>query len=137
MLLILNLIIFTQENFIVSQNFEAGDFLIFQLESGYGLLRILAINTDENGENIWHLSGYNELFPDYEYAEVALNNIENLTINLSHVALTNRAFERTPASRIGNFILNETELEAYNIWEKSESRLIEDRSALQLMGFVR
>ena len=121
----------------MSQNFEAGDFLIFQLESGYGLLRILAINIDENGEKIWHLSGYNELFPDYEYAEVALNTPENLTINLSHVALTNRAFERTPASRIGNFILKETELEAYTIWKNSESRLIEDRSALQLMGFVR
>ncbi len=131
------MIIFREEIFIVSQNFEAGDFLIFQLESGYGLLRILAIDIVENGEKIWHLSGYNELFPDYENAEIALNNIENLTINLSHMALTNRAFERTPASRIGNFILNESELEACNIWKKTETRLIEDRSALQLMGFIR
>ncbi len=42
----------------MSQNFQAGDFLIFQIESAYGLLRILAI--EENaGESIWHLAAYN------------------------------------------------------------------------------
>ena len=49
----------------MSQNFQAGDYLIFQIESGYGLLRILAIY-ERDDERIWHLAAYNELFFDIE-----------------------------------------------------------------------
>jgi len=44
-----------------------GDDLIFQLESGFGLLRVLAVE-----EGVWHLLAYDEFFPDVESAEAAL-----------------------------------------------------------------
>ena len=58
----------------MSQNFQAGDFLIYQIESGYGLLRILAIE-ESRDDKIWHLSAYNEMFLDIEMADAALENI--------------------------------------------------------------
>ena len=57
----------------MSQTFHAGDFLIFQLESGFALLRILAIVTGSGGAT-WHLAAYRDLFPDIEAAEMALEN---------------------------------------------------------------
>ncbi len=57
----------------MSQNFQAGDFLIFQIESAYGLLRILAIQ-ETAGESIWHLAAYNEMVLDIDTADTALEN---------------------------------------------------------------
>ena len=51
--------------------FAPGDDLIFQLESAFGLLRVLAID-GEGGETVWHLLAYDEFFPDVESAERAL-----------------------------------------------------------------
>ena len=109
-------------------SFEAGDFLIFQIESGFGLLRVLDITNTEDGENIWHLTAYNELFPDVEFAEMAIEN--GLTVNLPHVALTNRAFESTQVAKIENRTLNADELKAYNSWNGE----ISDRSIRLIMG---
>jgi hypothetical protein len=117
--------------------FQVGDDLLFQQESGFGLLRILAIDLDENGEITWHLLAYNEMFPDVEFAELALANPHTLTINLPHIAITNRAFERTPASKLGNRSVTSEELFAVNTWKTLANQIIEDRSAMQLMGFVR
>src|ERR1041385_7235095 len=80
--------------------FVPGDDLIFQLESGFGLLRVLAIE-GEGPETVWHLLAYDEFFPDVESAELRLAQRDPLPIRQPHMALTNRAFERTPTARLG------------------------------------
>lgn len=109
-------------------SFQAGDYLIFQIESGYGLLRVLDVTETETGEKVWHLAAYNELFPDVEFADAAIPN--GLTVNIPHVALTNRAFESTQVSRMDNQPLNADELAAYRNW-KGE---ISDRSIRLIIG---
>jgi hypothetical protein len=113
--------------------FAPGDDLIFQLESGLGLLRILAIE-GEGADTVWHLLAYEEFFPSVEAAEAALCRPGALQILKPHMALTDRAFERTPAARLGNRPLTEEELAAYHEWEKSDTRKVSDRSALLLLG---
>lgn len=117
----------------MSQNFQTGDFLIFQIESGYGLLRILAIDEIE-GENVWHLSAYNELFFDIESADAALLNPQTLTVSTPHVALTTRAFEATQTARMTNVPLNENELKPLENWRTDETREISDRSIRLMLG---
>ncbi|HEV7683084.1 MAG TPA: hypothetical protein VGO68_13225 [Pyrinomonadaceae bacterium] len=113
--------------------FAPGDDLIFQLESGLGLLRILAI-AGEGAETVWHLLAYDEFFPSTEAAEAALAQPGSLSVRNPHMALTDRAFERTPAARLGNRPLTEAELVGYREWEKSAERKVSDRSALLLLG---
>jgi len=113
--------------------FAPGDDLVFQVESGLGLLRLLAID-GEGPESVWHLLAYEEFFPSVEEAEQALKDPESLHIRKAHMALTDRAFERTPAARLGNRALNEQELEPLNEWRASESKSISDRSALLQLG---
>ena len=62
----------------MDQQFAAGDDLIFQLESGYGLLRVLAIEPERQ---VWHLMAYEDLFPDVETAEQALHTNRVLRLN--------------------------------------------------------
>jgi len=109
-----------------------GDDLIFQLESGFGLLRVLAVQ-GEGKERIWHLLAYEDLFPDVDSAEEALTEPSSLTVRNPHMALTDRAFERTPAARLGNRDLTEGELAAFRDWLNSEKK-VSDRSALLLLG---
>lgn len=116
----------------MAQPFAQGDDLIFQLESGYGLLRVLAVE-GEGVETIWHLLAYDEFFPDVDSAEQALKQSEPLPIRNSHFALTNRAFERTPAARLGNRAVTDDELLAYKKWLNSD-RPVFDRSALLMLG---
>ena len=116
----------------MSEAFAPGDDLVFQLESGFGLLRIIAI--DGSGrETVWHLLAYEEFFPSVEAAEAALAG-ESLKIRNPHLALTDRAFERTPAAKLGNRPLTETELAPYREWLKAEERVVSDRSALLMLG---
>ncbi len=117
----------------MSQNFQAGDFLIFQIESAYGLLRILAIEENEN-EMVWHLSAYNEMFLDIDTADAALENSRNLTISRPHLALTNRAFESTQVARMKNELLTEDELKPYLEWKENPSRAVSDRSVRLMLG---
>jgi hypothetical protein len=117
----------------MAEAFAPGDDLIFQLESGLGLLRILAV-TGEGPETVWHLLAYDEFFPSVEAAETALARPGSLNIRNAHMALTNRAFERTPAARLGNRPLTADELAVYRQWEQSETRKVSDRSALLLLG---
>ena len=112
--------------------FVPGDDLIFQLESAFGLLRVLAVE-GEGAETIWHLLAYDEFFPDVESAERALAGSAPLPIRQPHLALTNRAFERTPTARLGNRPVTNDELVAYNTWLNSE-RAVSDRSALLMLG---
>ena len=113
--------------------FAPGDDLLFQLESGLGLLRILAIE-GEGSDTVWHLMAYDEFFPDAESAEAALTHGQPLPVRNAHMALTDRAFERTPAARLGNRALTGDELSAYRSWQDSAERKVFDRSALLLLG---
>ena len=117
----------------MSQKFQAGDFLIFQLESGYGLLRILAIE-EAPGDTIWHLAAYNELFLDVEYADVALENPQSLTISLPHVALTDRAFLSTQTARMKNVPLTPDELNGFTVWKENPKAPVSDRSVRLMLG---
>ncbi|MBC8028915.1 MAG: hypothetical protein H7Z16_02295 [Pyrinomonadaceae bacterium] len=117
----------------MAQTFAPGDDLIFQLESGLGLLRVLAIEAD-GAQTVWHLMAYDEFFPDTESAERALEQPEALHIRTPHMALTDRAFERTPAARLGNRPVTDEELAAYREWQQSETQRVSDRSALLLLG---
>lgn len=115
----------------MSESFAPGDDLIFQLESGYGLLRVLAFD-GEGANRVWHLMAYDEFFPDVDAAEAALAT-KTLTVRKAHMALTERAFERTPAARIGNRPIIADELVAYSDWKKSGGE-VSDRSALLMLG---
>jgi len=117
----------------MSQNFQAGDFLIFQIESGYGLLRLLGID-ETTSETIWHLKAYNEMFLDIEFADAALKNLNNLTVSIPHVALTNRAFESTQTARMGNQPLDKDDLQPFEAWKNTENREIFDRSIRLMLG---
>jgi len=116
----------------MTEQFTPGDDLIFQLESGYGLLRVIAIDERE-GKKVWHLSAYEELFGDVESAERALASPEALHVRKKHMALTERAFERTPAARIGNRPVTDSELASHEDWSLSGGH-ISDRSALLMLG---
>lgn len=113
--------------------FNPGDDLIFQLESGYGLLRVLAVE-DEGIKSVWHLMAYEEFFPDVESAEKALAQSDSLTVRRAHMALTDRAFERTPAAVLGNRPVTDSELAAYREWLESDEKAVSDRSALLMLG---
>jgi len=56
-----------------------------------------------------------------------------LPVMKPHLALTNRAFERTPAARLGNRPVNDDELIEYRKWLDSD-RAVSDRSALLMLG---
>ena len=112
--------------------FAPGDDLIFQLESAFGLLRVLAVE-GEGAETVWHLLAYDEFFPDVESAERRLSVGAPLPVRQPHMALTNRAFERTPTARLGNRPVTDDELVAYNTWLNSD-RQVSDRSALLMLG---
>jgi len=116
----------------MSEQFAAGDDLIFQLESGYGLLRVIAIE-QRDAKTIWHLSAYEELFGDVESAERALAAPDSLHIRKKHMALTERAFERTPAARIGHRPVTDKEREMYEDWSRRGGE-VSDRSALLMLG---
>ncbi len=116
----------------MGQTFTAGDDLIFQLESGFGLLRVVAVDQRDSG-TIWHLLAYEEFFPDVESAEQALAESSALRIRNPHMALTERAFERTPAARLGNRPVTDVERVAYLQWTESGGE-VSDRSALLMLG---
>ncbi len=116
----------------MTQQFAAGDDLIFQLESGYGLLRVLAVE-GEGAQTVWHLLAYDEFFPTVEAAEDALRKAGSLQVMKAHMALTDRAFERTPAARLGNRAVSDEELAPYREWLNSKGA-VSDRSALLMLG---
>ena len=117
----------------MSQNFQAGDFLIFQIESAYGLLRILAIE-DEVGGKVFHLASYDEMFLDIDSADAALANYQDLTVGKPHMALTTRAFESTQTARMGNAPLTDAELKAFEDWKQNAERKVSDLSVRLLLG---
>lgn len=116
----------------MTEDFAPGDDLVFQLESGFGLLRVLAVEECE-GKRVWHLMAYEELFPDVQSAEHALSQPNNLHIRKTHMALTDRAFERTPAARLHHRSVTDAERAPYLAWKESDGK-VSDRSALLMLG---
>jgi hypothetical protein len=110
-------------------SFQPGDFLIFQLESGYALLRVLGVE-ERDGDSVWHIAAYRDLFLDPEMADAAIQDHANLTVELPHVALTNRAFESTQVAKMGSVPLGPEELRSYEEWTGDVS----DRSIRLLLG---
>ncbi len=113
----------------MSQNFQPGDFLVFQLEAGFALLRVLAVD-----ESAWHIAAYSDLFADVESAEAATNEPANLTTSAQHLAVTQRAFESTQVAKIANRELLDHELTELNKWREDPTRVISDRSVRLLLG---
>lgn len=117
----------------MSQNFKPGDYLIFQIEAAFGLLRLLDVEKNEN-ETIWHLAAYEDMFLDVEMADLALQNPQNLKKSLQHAALTNRAFEATQTSRMQNEPLSKNDLKPLQEWRNDPEREISDRTVRLLLG---
>jgi hypothetical protein len=114
-------------------NFQPGDFLIFQLESGYALLRVLAVEGFD-GDPTWHLAAYKDFYLDPEMADAALENPSGLSIERSHIAITNHAFESTQVAKMRNVPLADSELEGYNAWKNGGEKEVHDRSIRLLLG---
>ena len=115
---------------VMIHDFQPGDFLIFQIESGYALLRVLEVDkTDE----IWHLAAYKDFFLDLEMAEAALDNASSLTLDRAHMALTNHAFESTQVARLANAPLTEEERVPVEMWRR-EGGDVADRSVRLVLG---
>ncbi len=114
--------------------FEKGDFLIFQIESGYGLLRVLDVQKDGDGEVIWHILAYDDLFLDVEFADMALVNDSQLKVSIAHAALTNRAFLSTQVSKLDNKPIKDNDLQAYTSWQQNPNREVSDRSIRLMLG---
>ena len=118
---------------LMAQNFQPGDFLVFQLEAGFALLRVLAVD-EIDGDKTWHLAAYGDFFLDVETAEAALTDLQGLSINASHLALTNRAFESTQVAKIAHIPLTPTETAILNEWRNDPDHAISDRSIRLLLG---
>lgn len=117
---------------VMSLSFAPGDDLIFQIESGFGLLRVLDVER-RGDESVWHILVYEEFYPDIESAEAALNDGRELEVRRAHLALTDHAFEKTPAARLGNRPVNEDEMSAYREWQQRGGEVF-DRSVLLMLG---
>jgi len=117
----------------MSINFQSGDFLIFQLESGYALLRVLDVDDDES-DTIWHVAAYGDFFPDVEHAEAATSKSDRLKVSDPHIALTTRAFESTQVAKIAHLPLKEDELKQLIDWRNDLEREVSDRSVRLMLG---
>lgn len=117
----------------MSQNFQSGDFLVFQLESGFALLRVLAVDMDD-GEEVWHVAAYRDFYPDVETADAALMDPSALKMSDPHIALTSRAFESTQVAKMANAPLTDAEIRPVSDWRKDEAREVSDRSVRLMLG---
>lgn len=112
--------------------FVAGDNLIFQLESGFGLMRVLAVD-EAQAETIWHLTVFEDFYPDIETAERALEHLDALQVRRAHLALSTYALEKTPAAKLDNQPLRDEEANFRRTWEVSGSP-VANRSVLLMLG---
>lgn len=111
--------------------FQPGDFLVFQIESGFGLLRILGI---DEGAGVWHISVYRDLFQEVDFAELALGSPQSLTVEIPHIAITDRAFESTQVAWLGCLAVNADEAAFIEKWDRNPSREVSDRSIRLTLG---
>ena len=113
-------------------NYLSGDVLVFQVESGFGLLRVLA-SEPRGAETVWHILVYEDFYPDVESAEAALASGDVLSVSRPHMALTEHGFEKTPAARLGNRPVTENELAPYLEWQRRGGEVF-DRSVQLMLG---
>jgi hypothetical protein len=116
----------------MSQDFQPGDFLVFQLEAGYGLMRVLDFE-GTGDEMVWHVAAFDDLFFDIDSAERAIN-AESLSPATPHLALTSRAFESTQVAKISNIPVQEAEIGAVREWQTDTDTGPSDRSIRLHMG---
>jgi hypothetical protein len=102
------------------------------VESGFGLMRVLA-SEGAPGAAVWHVLVYHDFYPDVESAEAALASGRPLAVREPHLALTEHAFEKTPAARLGNRPVAPRELEPLARWREARGG-VQDRSVLLLLG---
>jgi hypothetical protein len=112
--------------------YAPGDDLVFQIESGFGLIRVLAVE-GEGRDAVWHILVYDDFYPDVESAEAALDEGRAPAVREPHIALTEHAFEKTPAARLGHRPVGDDELEALRRWRQGGGA-VHDRSVLLLIG---
>jgi hypothetical protein len=117
----------------MDDRFKEGDFLFYQLEAGFALMRLLGKGTT-NGENIWHVAAFNDLFLDVEQIEQALDASSSLSVDIPHVALTDRAFSATQVAAVGNSPLTEEEQNLLQEWIDDPNRKVSDRSIRLITG---
>jgi hypothetical protein len=113
-------------------SYAPGDDLVFQMESGFGLLRVLG-SEGEGRDAVWHVLVYHEFYVDVESAEAALAGGRPLDVREPHIALTGHAFEKTPAARLTNRPVSDEELEPLERWRR-EGGAVHDRSLLLMLG---
>jgi hypothetical protein len=118
----------------MARDFNAGDVLIYQLESGYGLLKVLAID-EAAEETVWHVAAFEDFFLDAETADLALQTPDAMAYSVPHLALTNRAFESTQTSKMTNFPITPEEQNIVHAWRDAASRQIHDRSIRLMLGY--
>lgn len=117
----------------MAQRFHDGDFLVFQLEAGFALLRVLGVEETVN-DKIWHLAAYDEFFLDVDHAEAVIMDETLPNPSHAHIALTNRAFESTQVAKLVNLPLNNNDKEAYIKWQTDPNREVSDRSVRLMLG---
>lgn len=108
-----------------------GDFLVFQLESGFALMRLLRV---DESDGVFHVAVYGDFFPDVDTAEALIENRASFSVHSAHIALTTRAFESTQVAAIGNVPLVDYELEHLNAWKSGSERDVSDRSVRLMLG---
>lgn len=118
----------------MSQDFQPGDFLVFQLEAGFALIRLLAVDAAVDAK-VWHVAAYGDFFPDVDSAEAATAFPAALTVLNDHMPLTDRAFESTQVARISNVPLTDRELRSLSAWRSGPNGKVSDRSVRLMMGF--
>ena len=117
----------------MSQTFQPGDYLVFQLEAGFALLRVLSVD-DSCDDLIWHVAAYDDYFLDVEMAEAAINSAIPPRSSRLHIALTNRAFESTQVAKISTKPLTEVEIQPLLDWKTNPNSEISDRSVRLMLG---
>lgn len=114
-------------------NIEPGDIFIFQLESGYGIQKVIGV--DSEGEDaVIHLRLYQDLFFSVEVAEQLSRIPSMLTVSVPHVALNERAFSSTQTSKLTNVPPSDEEKQLVEKWRNKAGRIIEERSIRLLLG---
>ncbi len=113
--------------------FSPGDYLVFQLESGFGILRILHRDDSTDGL-IWHIAVYSDLFLDVESIENSDSWAHDLSVAIPHVAMTNRSFESTQVAFLANIPLSSHELIPLEKWRSDPDRAVVDRSVRLMLG---
>lgn len=116
----------------MSTIFQPGDFLVFQLEAGFALLRVLAVD-DFGDELVWHIAAYDDFYLDVEMAEAAIDH-HTLRSSNPHIALTNRAFESTQVAKIAHKPLTSPEIQGLLAWKNAGNGEISDRSVRLMLG---